>query len=108
MIFKIIFISLFAFLLLYSLARPFSSISARLFLLFGSILGILSLLGIEYAQILADFLGIGRAVDVYLYLGLVTIFLFITYTVNKIKELNKQISTLVKQIALSDQQKFKR
>ena len=102
MIFKVIFITIFSILFVYGLARPFSSISAKLFLLFGSVLGILSLLGIEYAKVAADFLGIGRTVDVYLYLGLVVIFLFITYTLNKMKQINERISLLVKQLAISE------
>lgn len=104
MIFKIIFITIFSILFLYALARPFSSKSARLFLLVGSVLGVLSLIGIEYAQVVAEVLGIGRAVDVYLYLGLVTIFLFIIYTLNKVKQFNEKISLLVKQIALEEKE----
>ena len=73
-----------------------------MFLLFGSILGILSLLSIEYTQAVADFLGIERTRDVYLYLGLVTSFLFITYTVNRLDKIEKKISTLIKKLALSD------
>ena len=45
----------------------------------GSILGVFSLIGVTYAQNVADFLGIGRAADLYLYLSLLTIFLFVTF-----------------------------
>ena len=100
MIFKIIFISTFSLLLMYSLVRPFHSHVARWFLMIGSILGILSILGVSYTQIVADFLGIGRGADLYLYLGLVTIFLFVTFTLNRFDALNKKISHLVKEVAI--------
>ncbi len=100
MVFKILFIIIFIMLLLYSLIRPFSSKVSRLFLFFGSTLGILSLLGIEYTQVISDFFGIGRAVDLYLYLGLVTIFLFITYAINRFESLEKRNSSLIQEIAI--------
>ena len=85
MIFKIIFIFIFIVLFVYSILRPFHSIISRLFLMIGSILGILSLIGVSYAQNVAEFVGIGRAADLYLYLSLVT----------------KKISTLTKELALA-------
>ena len=67
----------------------------------GSILGVFSLIGVTYAQNVADFLGIGRAADLYLYLSLVTIFLFVTFTLNRFDELNKKISILTKELAIA-------
>ena len=67
----------------------------------GSILGVFSLIGVTYAQNVANFLGIGRAADLYLYLSLVTIFLFVTFTLNRFDELNKKISILTKELALT-------
>ncbi len=101
MIFKIIFISIFSFLLTYSIVRPFSSSFARWFLMIGSVLGILSILGVEYTQTIADYVGIGRGADLYLYLSLVTIFLFVAFTLNRFDSLNKKISTLVKELAIA-------
>tara|TARA_Y100000992_G_scaffold272764_2_gene214570 strand:+ start:179 stop:514 length:336 start_codon:yes stop_codon:yes gene_type:complete len=100
MIFQVIFISVFTFLFIYSLIRPFHSLVSRLFLMIGSISGILSLIGVSYTQRIADFLGIGRAADLYLYLGLVTIFLFVAFTLNRFDSLNKKISILVKELAI--------
>jgi len=100
MIFQIIFISIFFILFIYSFLRPFKSYIARWFLNVGSILGILSILGVEYTQLIAEFLGIGRAADLYLYLSLVTIFLFVGFTINRFDTINKKISILVKEIAL--------
>lgn len=102
MIFKILFICVFVLLFIYGIIRPFSSIVSRLFLIFGSILGILSLVGTDYTQTIANYIGIGRAADLYLYLSLVTIFLFIAYTVNQIDLINKKISILVKKIAIRE------
>tara|TARA_B100000886_G_C20385454_1_gene475800 strand:+ start:346 stop:588 length:243 start_codon:yes stop_codon:yes gene_type:complete len=67
----------------------------------GSVLGVFSLIGVTYAQNVADFLGIGRAADLYLYLSLVTIFLFVTFTLNRFDELNKKISILTKELAIA-------
>tara|TARA_B100001248_G_scaffold253294_1_gene230387 strand:- start:1782 stop:2024 length:243 start_codon:yes stop_codon:yes gene_type:complete len=67
----------------------------------GSILGVFSLIGVTYAQNVADFLGIGRAADLYLYLSLLTIFLFVTFTLNRFDELNKKISILTKELAIA-------
>lgn len=100
MIFKIIFISIFSILLIYSFLRPFHSSVARWFLMIGSVLGILSILGVSYTQLIANFLGIGRGADLYLYLSLVTIFLFVTFTINRFDTLNKKISLLVKELAI--------
>ncbi len=101
MIFKIIFISVFILLFVYSILRPFHSIISRLFLMIGSILGVFSLIGVSYAQNVADFLGIGRAADLYLYLSLVTIFLFVTFTINRFDSFNRKISKLTKELAIS-------
>lgn len=108
MIFKIIFISVFSILFLYSFIRPFSSQFARFFLMIGSMLGILSILGVKYTQEIADFLGIGRGADLYLYLSLLTIFLFLSYTINRFEALNKKISQLVKEIAITNADKYKK
>lgn len=108
MIFKIIFVSIFSILLLYSFIRPFSSQVARLFLMIGSTLGILSILGVSYTQVIADFLGIGRGADVYLYLSLLTIFLFVSFTINRFDALNKKISQLVKELAITNAEINKR
>tara|TARA_B100000767_G_C19750735_1_gene530668 strand:+ start:1582 stop:1914 length:333 start_codon:yes stop_codon:yes gene_type:complete len=109
MIFKIIFISIFSILLIYSLVRPFYSSVARWFLITGSILGILSILGASYTQVIADFLGIGRGADVYLYLSLITIFLFVGFTINRFDAMNKKISLLVRELAiLSKSQNIKK
>ena len=105
MIFKVIFISVFSILFLYSLIRPFSSQVARFFLMIGSTLGILSILGVSYTQVIADFLGIGRGADLYLYLSLLTIFLFVSFTINRFDALNKRISKLTQEIALHNAKK---
>ncbi len=107
MILKFIFITAFSLLLIYSLIRPFHSIIARLFIMIGSIFGILSLIGETYASDLARILGIGRAADLYLYLGLLTIFLFIGYSINRLDIINKRISKLTKKIAIENAEKPK-
>ena len=66
----------------------------------GSILVFFSLIGVTYAQNVADFLGIGRAADLYLYLSLLTIF-YLLRTLNRFDELNKKISILTKRTRYS-------
>ena len=102
MIFKIIFITIFFLVFLYAAIRPFSTIISKIFIMLGSLLGMISLSGEKYAQILASFLGIGRAADLYLYLSLVTVFLFISFTINRLDSINKRISKLTKEIALNN------
>lgn len=105
MIFKAIFICIFIVAFFYAALRPFSSAVSKIFIMVGSLLGVLSLIGENYAQMLANLLGIGRAADLFLYLGLVTIFLFISYTVNRLDSTNKRISKLTKEIALNNASK---
>ena len=52
-------------------------------------------------------MGVGRAADLYLYLGLITVFLFIGFTINKLDIMNKRISKLIKEIALKESLKSK-
>ena len=67
----------------------------------------MSIGGEYYAQMIANFMGVGRAADLYLYLGLITIFLFIGFTLNKLDLMNKRISKLIKEIALNESSKSK-
>ena len=102
MLFQIGFLAVFFILFIYSLIRPFQTISSRLFLMLGSSLGILSLIGVDYAKRIANFIGIGRATDLFLYLSLLTIFLFISYTIQKLDAIHSNISKLTKKIAILD------
>ena len=102
MIIKYIFGGIFIFLLVYSLIRPFSSFIPRVFLFTGSILGFFSVMGVEYTNLVANFLGIGRGADLYLYLGLITIFLFVFYSLDKFKALERKIVKLTRDLALKD------
>ena len=103
MIYKVVFLSIFLALFLYALIRPFSNIFARLFLLFGSFLGFISITGSKYANKIALFLGVENGSYLYLYLGLLTIFLFIFYTLNKFSNLRIMISKLTREIAFLEE-----
>ena len=74
----------------------------------GSLLGILSVIGIEQTDKIANFVGVGRGADLFVYLSLLTIFLFISYTINKFETLNERISILSRSIALSEIKKNKK
>lgn len=74
----------------------------RIFLFSGSWLGFFSVLGVEYTNTVANFLGIGRAADLYLYLSLVTVFVFIFYSLDKFKSIEKRIIKISREIALRD------
>ncbi len=100
MLVKYLFLSIFALLFLYGLIRPFSSIFAKLFLIIGSIFGFLSLLGVDYVNQIALFIGVENATLLYLYFGLVTIFLTIIITLNRFDEINSRITKLTRKIAI--------
>ncbi|MDC2972348.1 DUF2304 domain-containing protein [Gammaproteobacteria bacterium] len=100
MLVKYLFLSIFALLFLYGLIRPFSSIFAKLFLIIGSIFGFLSLLGADYVNQIALFIGVENATLLYLYFGLVTIFLTIIITLNRFDEINSRITKLTRKIAI--------
>ncbi len=100
MIIKYIFLIIFSSLFFYGLIRPFASIYAKLFLIIGSILGFLSLLGAKYVNEIALFVGVENATLLYLYFALVTIFLFFIITINKFDEINDRITKLTRKLAL--------
>lgn len=100
MIIKYIFLAIFVLLFFYGLVRPFASIFAKLFLLVGSMLGFLSLLGAKYVNEIALLVGVENATLLYLYIGLVTIFLFIISTINRFDRVNGRITKLTRKIAL--------
>ena len=64
---KIFLIIFFCALFFYGFIRPFSSLSSRLFLFSGSILGLLSVIGIEQTDKIANFVGVGRGADLFVY-----------------------------------------
>jgi hypothetical protein len=93
---------LFIFLLLYSLIRPFQSIFSKMFLIFGSCLGLLSVINIEVVDDISRSFGVERGADLYLYLGLITSFLFFLFLLNRFSSLENKINTLARHIALKD------
>lgn len=104
MIAKYLFISFFVFLLLYALARPFSSAFSKLFLISGSLLGILAVSGEQYTTWLANLLGIGRGSDLFLYLSLVCSLLFVIYALNRFTSLEERVSKLAQKNALLERE----
>ena len=100
MIYKAFFLSIFIFLFSYSLIRPFANIYSRLFLFFGSIAGILSLLGSKYANLIAGYVGIENGSYLYLYIGLVTTFMFIFYSMNKDSQLENSLAKLARELSI--------
>tara|TARA_B100001093_G_C26818085_1_gene1010667 strand:+ start:384 stop:713 length:330 start_codon:yes stop_codon:yes gene_type:complete len=97
---KYILAALFVALFCYGLFRPLTSLYSKFFLIFGSLLGLFSVLGEEYTTYIANVVGVGRGADLYLYLGLITVFLFILYTINKFKLHERKTSSLIQKIAL--------
>jgi len=100
MIIKYFFLTIFVFLFIYGLIRPFNSIFAKLFLIIGSMLGFLSLLGAKYVNEIALYVGVENATLLYLYFGLITIFLFIIITINRFDDVNSKITKLTRKISL--------
>ena len=102
MIIKVFFIVIFLFTFLYSLLRPSSNVFSKLFLIFGSVLGFLSVIGDVYVIQIANFLGVGRGTDLFLYIGLLVIFFFIFYTLDRLNKIQKKITVLSRKISLKD------
>ena len=100
MIFKNLIIIVFILSFLYAIIRPSRNIFSKLFLIFGSILGFLSVIGENYVIKIANFLGIDRGTDLFVYIGLTVIFFFIFYTLDRLSKLKKEIVTLSRKIAL--------
>jgi len=100
MIIKYLFLTIFVFLFIYGFIRPFNSIFAKLFLIIGSILGFLSLLGAKYVNEIALYVGVENATLLYLYFGLITIFLFIIITINRFDDVNSKVTKLTRKISL--------
>ena len=105
MIIKILLSLVFLSSLIYSILRPTKNIFSKLFLVSGSILGLLSVIGEKYTIIIANYLGVGRGTDLFLYLGLVIIFFFIFYSLNRFSKMQKEISKLARAIAIYESKK---
>ena len=93
--------------LAYSLLRPAKNIFSKMFLILGSLLGLLSVIGEKYTIKIANYLGVGRGTDLFLYLGLVIIFFFIFYTLDRFSKIQKDISKLTRIIAIHESKKNK-
>ena len=103
---KIILAILFVFLIAYSFIRPFSSLPSKMFLVIGSFLGFLSVTDITMVNYIAEFLGIsGGGKDLFLYISLVTIFLFIFYTAERFKKLETKTIKLARRQAIDQVKK---
>lgn len=105
MISKFLIACLFIIVFLYSVVRPFKSIFSKLFLIFGSILGFLSMIDQDISSEIAIFMGISRVSDLYLYIGLMTSFFFIGLSTNKFRENELKINELARKIALLEAKK---
>ena len=102
MILKVFFTVIFLFTFVYSLLRPSSNIFSKLFLIFGSVLVFLSVIGEDYVTQIANYLGVGRGTDLFLYIGLLVIFFFIFYTLDRLNKIQKNLTVLSRKISLKD------
>lgn len=105
MTFKLIILVLFIGIFFYSLVRPFSSLLSKVFVLIGSILGSASVIDISYVNTIAAMVGIQSGKDLYLYITLITVFLFVCYSWEKFKSIEKKIATIVKALAITEAKK---
>tara|TARA_B100001750_G_scaffold247124_1_gene271803 strand:+ start:411 stop:767 length:357 start_codon:yes stop_codon:yes gene_type:complete len=96
-----IIIGFFIVIFLYSWVRPFSSLFAKWFLRIGSILGSLSIADKALINIIADYVGIESGRVLLLYLSFITIFLFIFLTYERFAKLDKKISKLTSDLAIT-------
>ena len=102
MILKLCLIGLFICSLTYGAVRPFTSVHSKLFVITGSFLGLISVIDISYVDSFAGMLGIQSGKDLYLYVALVTIFLFVYFTFEKFTRLENKIKKIVKRLAIEE------
>ncbi len=102
MILNNIIIGFFALLFLYSCVRPFASTFAKWFLRIGCILGILSISDKSLINTIANYTGVESGRVLLLYLSFITIFLFVFYTYEKFSKLDKRISKLTSDLAITN------
>lgn len=100
MISKLLLSILFIVVFFYAAIRPFKSVFSKLFFMFGSFLGFLSMIDQEISSNIAIFLGISRVSDLYLYIGLITTFFFIGLSLNKFRENELKTNELARKIAI--------
>ena len=107
MIIRSILIFIFVILFIYSIFRPSRNIFSKLFLISGSILGFLIVIGEVYLIKIANMLGVGRGTDLILYLALLLVFFFIFYTLNRFSKIRNDITELSRKVALKNIEKEK-
>jgi hypothetical protein len=72
-----------------------------MFLTVGSLLGLLSVSGLGFSTFIAEALGVSGSRDLFLYLGLMTIFIFVFVTWERHKNLEDKITKLSIEISLN-------
>ena len=106
MVLNSLFSLLFAILFIYGLIRPFSSQLARLFTIAGSFLGFLAVSGMGLTSILAEKVG-ADSKEIFLYLVLITVFVYIFVSLEKYKQLEDKITKLASELSLEKAKKRK-
>lgn len=82
-------------------------LSIQLFLLwmaFWIIVGVIIVLP-QTTQIVADWLGVGRGVDVVIYIAIIVLFYIVFRIFNRIEKIEKDITYLVKEISIETSKK---
>jgi hypothetical protein len=101
MILNNIIIAVFSGIFLYSWFRPFASSLAKWFLRVGCILGALSISDKTYLNIIADYVGVQSGRVLLLYLTFITIFLFVFFTYERFSRVDKKLSKLTSDLAIT-------
>jgi hypothetical protein len=82
-----------------SLGSRSRALRSLLLFSFPSLVGF-SIIFPEIWQLIADFIGVERGVDLLLYITVLTMVTYIGYSYGKFRYLEKRISTLVKELAI--------
>ena len=96
---------MFAILFTYGLIRPFSSPLARVFTVAGSLVGFLTVSGMGLTSIIAENIGAENSQELFLYLVLMTVFVYIFVSLEKSKQLEDKITKLATQLSLEKAKK---
>ena len=97
-----IIIGIFIILFFYSWVRPFSSPYIKWFLRMGSILACMNIIDQTLINIIAENIGIESGRLLLIYLSIITMFLFIFFIYERFAKMDRKISKLTSELAITN------
>lgn len=98
---KLIFLGIFSIIFIYSILRPFNSALSKIYLIFGSLFGIILILFSDTVNSFAFRIGFEYgSPTLFFYVSLIVLFLLIFYVSNEFTKLNNKNAILAKELTL--------